>query len=97
VDFFEDYLTALRWFLDPDNKAEAVEIVARFMKQQPEALGYVFTQSDFYRDPDALPNAAMLQAGIDVQKDLGFIQESIDVGKYIDDSLVKEAAARLAK
>lgn len=97
VDFFEDYLTALRWFIDPKNKTEAVEIVARFMKQQPEAVGYVFTKSDFYRDPNALPNADMLQRGIEVQQDLGFIAARIDVRKYIDDTIVKEAAKRLAK
>jgi len=97
VDFFEDYLTALRWFIDPKNKAEAIEIVARFMKQQPEAISYVFSKSDFYRDPNALPNADMLQRGIEVQKDLGFVPQTIDIRKYIDDSIVKEAAKRLAK
>jgi len=97
VDFFEDYLTALRWFTDPKNKKEAVEIVARFMKQPPEVVDYVFTKSDFYRDPSALPNAEMLQRGIDVQHDLGFIQAKIDVKRYVDDSIVKEAAKRLAK
>jgi sulfonate transport system substrate-binding protein len=96
VDFFEDYLIGLRWFTNPKNKAEAIAIVARFMKQPPEALDYVFSKTDFYRDPKALPNAEMLQRGIDIQRDLGFVSERVEISKYIDDSIVKEASNRFS-
>ena len=33
VDFFEDYLRAHRWFVDPKNRKEALELIAKFAKR----------------------------------------------------------------
>lgn len=95
VDFFEDYLRALRWFIDPANRTDATAIVATFMKQPPERFDYLFTKSDFYRDPNGVPDIATLQQNIDMQRDLGFLRGSFDVRKYVDLSLIEEAAKRL--
>lgn len=96
VDLLEDYIRVLRWYNDPANHAEAIDIVAKFTKQPREVLdGWAFTHKDYYRDLNALPDMKALQSNIDAQVKLGFIKSEFDVNKYADLSLVKEAAARV--
>lgn len=42
-----------------------------------------------------MPDIGALQSGIDMMVTLGFAKESIDVKRYLDFSLVQEAAKRL--
>jgi sulfonate transport system substrate-binding protein len=95
VDFMEDTLRIVRWFLDPKNHNEVAQIASRITKQPPERFGWLFTKQDYYRDPSMLPNLDALQSNVDMTKDLGFIKASIDVKKYADLSIVQEAARRL--
>jgi NitT/TauT family transport system substrate-binding protein len=96
VDLLEDYIRVLRWYNDPANHREAVDMVAEFTKQPREVLdGWVFTHKDYYRDLNARPDMKALQNNIDVQVKLGFIKSNFDVDKYADLSLVEEAAARI--
>ncbi|MSQ70675.1 MAG: ABC transporter substrate-binding protein [Betaproteobacteria bacterium] len=96
VDFMEDYLRVVRWYSDPANHKEAVEIVSRVTKIPPERFdSWLFTKKDYYRDQDGLPNLVDLQRNIKVQKSLGLIKADVDVPKFADLSLVKEAAKRL--
>ncbi len=75
VDFMEDALRVVRWYLDPKNHDAAVQIAARVTKQPPERFaGWLFTNKEYARSPDLLPDLAALQANIDVQRDLGFLQ-----------------------
>jgi len=96
VDFLEDALRALNWYLEPANHAAAVDIVADFT-HLPRARfdGWLLTHKDQYRDPQGLPNLTALQANLNTQRELGFLKASVEVGKYVDLSLVKEAVARL--
>ena len=77
VDFFEDHLRALRWFLDPKHHDEAVAIAAQVTKQKPDELGYFFTQDDFYRAPDCMPDIAAGQKEIDDLVRLGILKDGI--------------------
>jgi NitT/TauT family transport system substrate-binding protein len=95
VDFFEDAQRATQWFLDPKNRDEALTIIAAFMKQPKSAFAdWLFTQHDYYHDPEVRPNLEALQKNLDLQKDLGFLKVAIDVKKHADLSLVEEAAKR---
>jgi NitT/TauT family transport system substrate-binding protein len=95
VDFFEDWQRATRWFVDPQNRAEVVEILARATKEPASAFaGWLFTKDDYYRDLDGRPNLKALQGNLDVQKELGFLKIAIDAQKYADLTLVDEAAKR---
>jgi len=97
VDYMEDYLRSLRWYLDPANHKEAVQIVANFTKLPPAHFEpWLLTKGDQYRDPDARPNLIAMQHNIEVQKEFGFIPEVIDVNKYADLSLIDAAKTRLA-
>jgi sulfonate transport system substrate-binding protein len=95
VDFFEDWQRAMRWYYDPKNRAEAIRILSNFTKQPAAAYeDWLFTRQDYYRNPDVIPNVKALQSNLNVQKELGLLNISIDVNKYADLSLVEDAAKR---
>ncbi len=96
VDFMEDVLRVVRWYTDPANHKDAVEIAVRVTKRPPQAFeGWLFTHKDYYRDPNMLPNLDALQANINTTRELGFIKTQIDVKKHADLGIVQEAAKRL--
>jgi sulfonate transport system substrate-binding protein len=96
VDFFEDYIRAVRWFLDPANHKEAVAICADVTKLPAEKLEYVFTTKDFYHSPDAVPNVELVQKEIDEDVKLGVLPKPVQISpQYVDLSLIKEAKQRL--
>jgi sulfonate transport system substrate-binding protein len=96
IDFFSDMLALSRWFHDPAHRPEAIALAARVTKQPYERLdSYLFSTSDFYSDPEGLPDIGALQSGIDMMVALGFAKESIDVKRYLDLSLVQEATKRV--
>jgi len=96
VDLLEDFLRALRFYIDPRNHAEAVRIAADFSRLPAAAFdSWLFTKDDFYRDPRGLPNLDALQANIDQERREGFLKTRIEVRKYVDLSLIEEAAKRL--
>jgi NitT/TauT family transport system substrate-binding protein len=95
VDFMEDTLRIARWYLDRANHKEVMEIAGRVTKQPPERFDWAFTERDYYHDASMLPNLDALTANVAMMKDLGFVRSTIEVQKYSDLSIVKEAAARL--
>jgi NitT/TauT family transport system substrate-binding protein len=96
LDFMEDALRSRRFYIDPANHREVVDIVARVTKLPPPQLEpWLFTKNDFYRDPNGLLDTAVLQDNIDKMVDLGFLKSGIDVKKYVDLALVREAGTRL--
>ena len=96
VDYLEDSLRALHWYSAPANHDKAVQILANFSKAPPARYAsWLFTKGDFYRDPKGLPNLGALQRNIDLQQQLGFLHQKLDVKKYADLSLVKDAASRI--
>src|SRR5262247_1675578 len=95
VDFMEDTLRITRWFLDPANHKEVMEIAGRVTKQPPERYDWLFTKLDAYHDPDMMPDLAALQKSVDMTRDLGFVKSALDVKKHADLSIVQEAAKRL--
>jgi sulfonate transport system substrate-binding protein len=95
VDFMEDTLRITRWYLDPKNHKEVMEIAGRVTKQPPERFDWLFTKRDAYHDPDMMPDLAALQKNVDMTRDLGFVRSALDVKKHTDLSIVQDAAKRL--
>jgi NitT/TauT family transport system substrate-binding protein len=95
VDFLEDVVRGIRWYTDPKNHEEAVAIVATLNKAPPARMEWAFGEHDQYRDPNGRPNLAALQTNLSLQKQVGFLNEDIDVKKYSDISMVVEAAKRV--
>jgi NitT/TauT family transport system substrate-binding protein len=96
VDFFEDHIRGVRWFLDRKNRDEALAIAVDVTKQKPEDLAYAFTDEDFYRSPDCVPDVAAAQREIDESAKLGLLPQAVKLSPdYVDLSLVKEAKLRI--
>ena len=95
VDFMEDMLRITRWYEDPKNHAEVAQIASKITKAPADRFGWLFTKADTYRDPNLLPNLDALQRNVDTTRDLGFVKKKIDIKKYVDLSLVQEAAKRI--
>jgi sulfonate transport system substrate-binding protein len=96
VDFFEDYLISLRWFLDAAHRPEAIRILAGFT-QLPVAQfeGWAFDKGDFYHDPSARPNIPALKKNLAMLHELGLLAVALDPAPYVDLSLIEEADRRL--
>jgi sulfonate transport system substrate-binding protein len=96
VDFFEDHIRAVRWFLDPKNREEALAILADVTKLPKETLAFAFTKDDFYHSPDARPDVAAVQKEIEASAEMGVIPKRIEITpKYVDLSLIEEAKRRI--
>jgi sulfonate transport system substrate-binding protein len=96
VDLLEDMIRSYHWYADPANHDAAVKILADFLKQPPERVtGWAFTAKDFSRDPNGVPDMALMQRNVDLTQKLGFIKSHVDMAKYADLGLVKEARRRL--
>lgn len=96
LDFFEDYMRALRFVLDPKNHDEAVKAVMQFTKQSRDSVDYAFTEGDYYRSPDMLPDVPGIQRGIEQSVEAGVLKEPLkNLASYIDLSLVQEAKKRV--
>ena len=59
--------------------ATMITALAAVYKQPPDKFDWAFTKKDNYRDPNGLPDLAMMQRNVDEVKKLGFIKSSIDV------------------
>ncbi len=96
VDFLEDYLRIMHWYLDPANRPAMLKIVSDFMKLPPEVIDkFTFNHEDFYRDPKGLPNMKALQANVDMAQTMGVLKTHLDLAKYTDLSYVEAADKRL--
>ena len=96
MDYFEDHVRAVRWFTDPKNRAEAVDIIGKFMKQPPENLSHLFTANDYYRHPYMFPNIESLQRLVDLTHEIGLAPVKLVVApKFVDTSFVEEAKKRI--
>lgn len=96
-DFFDDFLRFWQWMLNPAHRNAAVQLAATFTKRPVEAFAdWLLTRHDYYRDPDGLVDATMLQSNLGLLHDMGFISKRLDIGKYFDLSYVRRAKQRLA-
>jgi sulfonate transport system substrate-binding protein len=100
LDFMEDAIRAVHWWLDPKNHKEAVEIAARISKRPAASFDkWLFLKGgqsgDYFRDPNLVPDLDALQANVDLQHELGLLKASIDIKKHSDLSIVHEAAKRM--
>jgi NitT/TauT family transport system substrate-binding protein len=96
TDYFEDELRMRRFLYDPRNRTQALEIASAVAKQPVATFAeWLFTTADNYRDMSGEIDAALLQKNVNDLHRLGITRGTFDVGKYVDLSLVRAAAARL--
>jgi ABC-type nitrate/sulfonate/bicarbonate transport system substrate-binding protein len=95
IDFMEDSITIVRWYLDPKNHDEAAKIASGLLKIPPERFGWLYTKKDYYRDPDLRLDLVALQRNVDTALEFGVFKERVDIKKHSDVSIVEEALKRL--
>jgi NitT/TauT family transport system substrate-binding protein len=96
VDFMEDNIRMRRWMYDPKTRPEALKLVAEVTKQPAENFAeWVFTNADFFRDPNCLIDVERFQKNVDDLHELKILPMTAKVAPHIDNSLAKEAAARV--
>ena len=96
IDFFTDYMRAMRWFLNPANRNEALAILVAVTHKPLKDVEFAFTPHDFYRSPDLMPDISAVQREIDEDVALGVLPKRIVVNpKYVDLSLIKAAKERV--
>jgi len=96
VDLLRDTIRAYHWFADPANHEQAVAVLSQVTKIPAEQLTtWAFTKKGPYRNPDAIPDLAMIQRDVDDMTTLGLIKGHIDVKPYMDTSLAVEARPRV--
>ena len=74
LDYMEDLMRVVHWYLDPKNHDEVAKIASAITKVPPERFGWLFTKQDTYRDPNLMPNMEALQRNVDTTQELGFIK-----------------------
>ncbi len=96
VDFFEDHIRAVRWFLDEKNRDAALDLLAGVTKLPKANLTFAFTGDDFYHSPDARPELDSVQREINEAVKLGVLPKPVEIRpKYVDLSLIEEAKTRI--
>jgi len=95
IDFMEDSITIVRWYLDPKNHDEAAKIASGLLKIPPERFGWLYTKKDYYRDPDLRLDLVALQRNVDTALEFGVFKERVDIKKHSDVGIVEEALKRL--
>jgi NitT/TauT family transport system substrate-binding protein len=98
VDLMEDWVTGVRWFLDPANIDAAHAVVGEVTDAPPDRFGFAFTENDFQRDINGLPNIEGFQKTIDLAVDAGVLPERLEVEPgFVDLSIVNEALDRTGR
>ncbi len=96
IDFYTDYMRAMRWFLNPANRKEALDIAVAVTRKPEKDLEFAFTKHDFYRPPDLMPLPGAIQQEVDEDVALHVLPKGIRVSpSYVDLSLIKAAKERL--
>jgi ABC-type nitrate/sulfonate/bicarbonate transport system substrate-binding protein len=95
IDYMEDSITIVRWYLDPKNHDEAAKIASGLLKIPPERFSWLYTKKDYYRNPDLRLDLEALQRNVDTALEFGVFKERVDIKKHSDVSIVEEALKRL--
>ena len=95
VDLLQDTIRAYHWFADPANHDQAVTVLSQVTKIPAAQLTtWAFTKKGPYRNPDAIPDVAMIQRDVDDMTTLGLVKGHVEVKPYMDTSLAEEALQR---
>lgn len=98
VDFMADHIRFRKWLTDPASRDQVLETLSKVTKRPAKNYAsWAFTTEDNYREPNAMVNVERMQKNMDDLVKLGILKEGIAVKDYVDLSIAKEAAARVAK
>ncbi|GAB6173960.1 ABC transporter substrate-binding protein [Paradesulfitobacterium aromaticivorans] len=98
--FVNAMVRSLIWLQDPNNKKEAVAIIAKTLKLQEDLAGktydYFISQNKTF-STDGTPNPEAYQKMIDVAVNLKLLDKQIDLDDFYDTSYLKKALKEIKK
>jgi len=98
VDLCEDMILFRKWAYDPKTAPQARALLAKLGKRPVEDYANVFTDKDtLHRDPKLFLDAANIQKNLRDLNEAGALKLTIEAKNYVDMSLAREAAARIAQ
>jgi NitT/TauT family transport system substrate-binding protein len=94
--FLSDWVAGLQWLSDSKNRAEAIEIMARVSGSPAGNLDLFYSKqgADYYRDPNACPNATALQAGVEGMVKTGYLPKSVKIADLVDTSYLPKSCPK---
>lgn len=92
IDFFIDDTRAMRRFLDPAIRDEALAILVAVTRNPLEDVEFASVPPDLYRSPDVMPDTSVVQHRIDEHLKLGVLPVS---AKCANLTLITAAKERL--
>ena len=85
-----------RWYLDPANRKQKLQLVAGVFKVPVERLEKsTYNENDVYFDRNGMSDMKALQSDVDAAADLGFLKEHIDLKKNTDLTIMEDAVKRV--
>lgn len=83
----EDYVAFSKYAHKPETRDAVIDMAAaRFKAPKAVLQQYYLTRKDFYRPEDGRVVAADLQHAVSKLHELGFLDQDLQVGRYIDNS-----------
>jgi NitT/TauT family transport system substrate-binding protein len=91
--FLSDWVAGLQWLLASENRQQAITIISGISKTPPAVLDSFFQVKnvDYYRDPNACPDAAGLQKGVDAMVREGYLKSSVSIAPLVDTTYLPNA------
>lgn len=88
--FLEDWYLGLTWLSNPDNHAQAIQIMSNISKTPVEVLDLFFGKRgiDYYRNPLACPSVQALQVGVDAMVTQKLLVQPIDIASLTNTSFL---------
>ena len=93
--FFDDWLTAWKWYKDPANREKALDLTVKHTKRSRKAYWWAFSKNSAWLDPDGIPNLEGTQRSIDMMSKLGILKQKFDISPHVDLSWIKKAKENL--
>jgi ABC-type nitrate/sulfonate/bicarbonate transport system substrate-binding protein len=92
--YLEDFWAGLEWWKDDSNSEQRLDIAEEVIGLPRDLLGELIqTDKGYYHGEDGLAiDANLLQKPVDGMQEVGFLDSSIDMGQYVDNSYLPDAA-----
>ncbi|MEK6709584.1 MAG: PhnD/SsuA/transferrin family substrate-binding protein [Nitrospinota bacterium] len=93
----EDYARGVQWFLNPANRDQALDVIAKFTKRPRSAYdAWALTkEGDSYHSPYGQVDVKVLQSNVNVLHEMGYLKKPLDIAKHVDASIAEEARRRV--
>ena len=90
--YLDDYYSFMQWALDPANRDAAMTIGTGMMDMELVAAAAFGTKDNWYYSPDVQAYIPAVVAEMELLFEFGFLDETVDVESWVDQSMIVKAA-----